>query len=263
VTTDPLAEPRRVAFAGDWHANDRWAANAIRHAAEHDADVIVHLGDYGYTFTALFRRNIERHLAQHRLRLLFIDGNHDDHDLLGRWPLADNGLRRITDKAWHLPRGFRWTWGGIRFLALGGAHSVDRPYRVPGRSWWRGETLSADDINRACNAGPADVLISHDCPSGVVIPGIDDRTTPPPFPSLEIMRANEHRQLLRQVVDAVQPRAIWHGHYHVNYRQTVDLGYGPVQVTGLDCDETTRDRNVRVVDLAGLATAIAADRSAA
>ncbi len=42
---DPLAEPSRIAFAGDWHENASWAASAIAYAKDHGADVIVHLGD--------------------------------------------------------------------------------------------------------------------------------------------------------------------------------------------------------------------------
>lgn len=28
-----------------------------------------------------------------------------------------------------------------------------------------------------------------------------------------------------------------HGHLHMAYQRVCDLGYGPVEVTGLDCDE--------------------------
>ena len=61
--------------------------------------------------------------------------------------------------------------------------------------------------------------------------------------------ANAHRARLRTVVDAVRPKALWHGHFHRRYSAEADLGYGPVAVHGLDCDGSTMDTNVAVVAL--------------
>ncbi len=250
---DPLATPRRIAFAGDWHANTSWAESAIQYAADQSADTIVHVGDFGYDFPASFLRRVTKTLHRTGLHLWFVDGNHEDFDLLRRYPVRDTGLREVTDRIWHIPRGHRWTWGGVRFLGCGGAHSVDRIWREPGTSWWWQEAITDDDVARCVDGGAADVLISHDCPAGVVIPGIDDRKEPPPFPPLEIVRANEHRDVLRRVVAGCRPAAVIHGHYHVAYEQTADLGYGSVRFIGLDCDGTALNRNVRVFDVDDLA----------
>lgn len=249
MTVDPLAEPSRIAFAGDWHENASWAESAIAHAKDQGADVIVHLGDFGYHFSRPFLRRVSTALAHAQIPLLFVDGNHEHHRRLLAYPIGSDGLREITGGVWHLPRGFRWTWADVRFLALGGAYSVDRPWRRPGLEWWPEEAITEDQAAHATAGGPADVLIAHDCPHGVDIPGLQ----PDLFPPLEILRAEEHRQVLRRVVDVVQPRMIWHGHYHQDYEQTAEFGYGPVHVAGLDCDGTTLSSNVRVVDLADLA----------
>jgi len=245
--TEPLATPARIVFAGDWHMNATWAVAAIRHAAEGRADVMVHVGDFGYTFDGRFMRRLDAALQAAGLPLLFVDGNHEDFDSLLRWPIRPNGLRQLTDHVWHLPRGFRWTWGGVRLLAVGGAHSVDRQWRSPGTSWWPEETLTGDDVARAVAGGPVDVLVAHDCPAGVDIPGL--AATSHLWPAEELALADEHRQRLRTVVDAARPRAVFHGHYHRRYSTTADLGYGPVAVVGLDCDGTTFDRNLTFVDL--------------
>lgn len=249
-TSDPLAEPARIAFAGDWHANAWWAERAIADARTRYADVVVHLGDFGYLFTDQFLGRVSAALAEAELDLLFVDGNHENHPKLLRYPIGANGLRRVAQRVWHLPRGFRWQWAGVRFLALGGAHSVDRPHRVPGVSWWKEETITPEQARHAIDGGAADVLVSHDCPAGVPIPGLDDGTL---FPWAEIMRSDEHRGVLRDVAQAVRPRLIWHGHYHRRYDATADFGYGPVRVCGLDCDGTRMEENVQVVALADIA----------
>jgi hypothetical protein len=95
--------------------------------------------------------------------------------------------------------------------------------------------------------GPADVLVSHDCPSGVDIPGLSASASL--WPAEELVAAEAHRARLRTVVDAVRPRAVWHGHFHQRYSTVAELGYGPVAVHGLDCDGSTLDKNVSIVAL--------------
>jgi hypothetical protein len=244
---DPLATPGRIAFAGDWHANTRWGIAAIQYAAERAADVIVHLGDFGYEYRAAFLDGLDRALTRTGLRLLFVDGNHEDFPTLLRYPVRTNGLRQVTSRIWHLPRGFRWAWGGISWLALGGAHSVDRPWREPGTSWWREETITDVDMQRATTGGAVDVMVSHDCPAGVPIPGLAESSHL--WPAEELVAADAHRVRMRTVAQAVRARSIWHGHFHRRYTATADLGYGPVAVHGMDCDGSTLDGNVQVLGL--------------
>lgn len=242
---DPLETPDRIAVAGDWHMNTEYAEAAIKYAIDGGADVILHAGDFGWMFERSFLRHVCAALAVDDTRLLFVDGNHEHHDRLAGWPVADNGLRQVYNRIFHLPRGFRWTWDEVRFLALGGAHSVDRDRRLAYLSWWPQETLSAGDVVRSLRDGLADVMLTHDCPAGVDIPGLQ----PELFSKAEILRAEAHRRLLRNVVDEVQPLRIFHGHYHVSYQQTVDLGWGPLRVTGLDCNGAELADNVHLIDL--------------
>ena len=114
-------------------------------------------------------------------------------------------------------------------------------------SWWREETVTEADLNRAVAGGPADVLVAHDCPAGVEIPGLAE--TAHLWPAEELVAAEAHRRRLRSVVDLVRPSTVWHGHFHRRYSATTNLGYGPVSVHGLDCDESTLDSNVTVVAL--------------
>lgn len=247
---NPLTEPDRVAFAGDWHADARWAKRAIAQAATRGANTLVHLGDFGYKFHPLYLFEVSHALEAAQMPLLFVDGNHEDHVWLGRHKLARNGLRQLSEWIWHVPRGFRWRWHGLEFAGLGGAHSVDGIWRrQSGHMWHKEERITEAQATQVKGGGLCDVLISHDCPAGVSIPGLH----PDDFPMIEILRAEEHRALLREVVDVIKPRAIWHGHYHVRYRQTPNFGYGPVAVTGLDANGTSMPENLNIVDLRDLA----------
>lgn len=255
MATNPLTQPDRIAIAGDWHGDIAWACQAIWNAQERGANVIMHLGDFGYEFRPHFLTRLDQALSIAGIPLMFIDGNHDDHQWLARQRVGRNGLRQITDWMWHVPRGFRWKWGGLKFCGLGGAHSVDGIWRRQGGLMWQPEErITETQATLVKGGGWCDVLLAHDCPAGVDIPGLH----PDDFPQIEILRAEEHRQLLREIVGWIRPRAIWHGHYHVRHEQFVNLGYGRVKVTGLAENGTSLPENLQVIDLADLAAGLGA-----
>jgi hypothetical protein len=247
MAPNPLAEPDRIAFAGDWDSNSRYAVACVGHAAERDVQAFVHVGDFTLDLRARFIDDLTAALRRAGISLLYVDGNHDDHGLLAGLPTQPNGLRQISDWIWHIPRGFRWQWAGLTWLGCGGAHSVDRQRREAGVSWWPEEAITAEDVARCVEGGPADVLVSHDCPTGVAIPGLEG---PSPFPAEEIALAEVHRGVLRQVVNGTQPRLTVHGHYHRRYWAETDLGYGRVTVQGLGMDGTDFDENLWIADTA-------------
>ncbi|WP_067538844.1 metallophosphoesterase family protein [Nocardia crassostreae] len=246
--------PRRLAFAGDWHANPWHSVRAVEWAAEQQVEVILHVGDYGYDFNPGFMARVQYALEQAGLVLGFVPGNHEDYNYLDRREQT-YGCTAIAlrPNIYYLPRGYRWTWSGVRFLAMGGAHSVDRPWREPGKSWWARELITAPEAELAVGGGPADVMLCHDVPAGVPIPAIDGN--PHGFPEAEIRAAHQHQELLRAIVDEVRPRHLYAGHYHTRHSAVLDgVGYRTA-VTILDDDSSPLSDNLVVVDLRELARA--------
>ena len=83
------------------------------------------------------------------------------------------------------------------------------------------------------------MMLTHDAPTGVDVPGLPPASTWEPE---EIDRADRHRRLLREVVDAVQPERLVHGHFHSRYDAELRLGSGQaVAVTGLANEWTGSD----------------------
>lgn len=245
-----MREHRRIAFAGDWHANTPWAHKMIEYAKEHEADAIVQLGDFGWNFARFFVSTMQGMLRRANLPCYFVDGNHEEFPKLLAFPLQPDGLRKISANLFHLPRGHRFTWDGLRFLACGGAVSVDRHRRIEGRSWWRQETISEQDMAVCEDGGQCDVLLAHDCPAGVDIP--DLHKTEHYFPADLIRESETHRTRLLAIAAATRPKLVFHGHYDRAYVAHTDLGWGPVRVQGLDKDETTRRDNMTFYDIGQL-----------
>ncbi|MFD3594309.1 metallophosphoesterase [Nocardia sp. NPDC058640] len=245
--------PTRVMIAGDWHGNSYHAVDAITHAAEQGVEAILHVGDFGYRFAPTFLAKVQRALEDTRLALGFVPGNHDSYLYLDLRE-QEHGVTAIPlrPNLFYLPRTYRWTWSGVSFLALGGAHSVDRLWRARGE-WWARETIGAGEAFTAANGGHADVMICHDVPDGVRIPCIEGN--PHGFPESEIVAAQRHREQLRRVVDVVQPAHLFAGHYHCRLDTTLDGDDYQTVVHILDMDGGRMSDNVMVVDLAGLGTA--------
>lgn len=245
-----LVAPARIAIAGDWHADADYGVSAIEHAAKRDATALIHLGDFGYNFTDDYLNSLDDTLRRQGVVLGFVDGNHENFNRLLSWPVAADGLRHLRDRIVHLPRGFRWRWGQTRCLAVGGAYSIDRFLRSPGKSWWPEETITPLQARDIIDAGPADVMFCHDCPVGIDVPGAAvDRFG---FPEEELRRSDEHQARLRSIVDVVRPARLWHGHFHHRYQSILyGDGYRTV-VDGLGKNGDPIDNNMVVVNLPDL-----------
>jgi hypothetical protein len=104
--------------------------------------------------------------------ILFIDGNHDNYDMLREYPVTIwNGgkIHKISPHIFHLMRGQIFNICSKCFLTLGGANSLDLETKKEGKTWWKEERISEQDINETLkNLKPVnnsvDYVITHTCP---------------------------------------------------------------------------------------------------
>lgn len=248
----PFEEPARVAFSGDWHMNAARVEHVLFHAANDGADVVLQLGDFGVwsgDSGEQFRSFVNRTAARLNLPVVFVDGNHEDFDLLESIPVDASGVRALGTHLFHAPRNLRWTWGDLEFCAFGGATSLDRPQRVQGVSWWPQEEQTKEDLTGLAAAGRCDILLSHDCPAGVPVPGIVHRRATGFWPLDELERAWQHRERFAAAVAEVEPTHLFHGHFHKYHRSVVECFGGRTTVIGLGSDNSDRDELTVVYDL--------------
>jgi Icc-related predicted phosphoesterase len=227
----------KVAFCGDWHANDS-VVSQIAMLGEKGFKLIIHCGDLGIWHTSAYLAlgdlglseyiiGIEKELADSDMNMITLLGNHESYSYLDElWVAAGDPAKKnplqITPHLCVLPRVHRFELNGIRFLALGGANSIDRWYRTEGISWWPQEQISDSDVRRAVEGGFADVMITHDSPRPPYCsPGVERILTNPSHWSSEALHyANFSSMQVDRAVARVRPRLILHGHYHVSSRKT-------------------------------------------
>jgi len=226
-----------ILLAGDWHGSISQAAKVIDHAAEHDVEVIFHLGDFGIWYNDKpYLNKLENRLRTHGITLYFVDGNHEDFKRLYAKPIGEDGTRRVRDNIFHLPRGLRFEINGISYLALGGAASIDRKFRVVDRSYWEEELITDEDVEKSIAGGKVDVMLCHDSPASAPNTVTDNvmgqMRAQLSFGPENLLLCAWNRNQLDRVVQAVKPDYLFHGHYHAPMRGVIEST--GTQVIGLD-----------------------------
>lgn len=151
------------------------------------------LGDFG-----LFGPDLRTHFRRghHRFArpVAFIEGNHED------FRAFDQLVREYADVITHLQRGTVHVFGAWRWLCIGGARYMDS-WSTPS-----GSEIGAADI-AACLAHPpgsVDVVISHDCPTGIGVDSTADFAHLGPPGVADLARVAAH----------LRPRWWFFGHHH-------------------------------------------------
>jgi Icc-related predicted phosphoesterase len=216
-----------IGVAGDWHGNTEWAQQALDLFAATGITHIFHLGDFGIWpghDGASFVRKVIARLKRHNQTLYVTPGNHEDYPRILARPVDVDGTIHYTDPRLKLlPRGVRGSIKGVSFVSLGGANSIDYKNRREGVSWWPQESITLGDVYRTAAGGAATLMFCHDAPAGVPI-GTLRKSAESGWDPEELAYSNAGRQMLRQAVDAVQPRVLFHGHFHCYQDVTADLG---------------------------------------
>lgn len=243
--TTTTTESTPVAFAGDWHGNTEWAERCLNYLDEQaDVKTLIHLGDFGFMSNIAAYLDAVHHRAQEaNINIFVVPGNHEDYNWIESQSNDDNGLIHITNRIHAYPRGHRFHINGVTFCAVGGAVSVDKRHRTTGKSWWPQEELTDSETETICRQGPVDVLLTHDAPYGANTPKLPQEDFIRCVGAHIAEQSEEHQRRVRKICNALQPRLLIHGHYHVRYSDDhiwkTDQGQEyAIKIEGLDCDET-------------------------
>jgi predicted phosphodiesterase len=240
-----LPQLTTVAVLGDWHGNPTWAKRMIRTLVETERpDLLLHVGDFGFwpednpeSYQRDYLAMLEEELAAAGVELWFIDGNHEHFPYLYSFPVQKDGRRRISAHLYHLPRGFGALLGGKKFVALGGAYSIDREHRVEGVTWFEEELITEADLALALAQETADVLLTHEAP----------RLPHSNFTKTDAISA-EQRDRVAKAMSVLEPAYLVHGHHHIAYQESLLT----TEVIGLSCDNRAVDSNYIIFDIPGI-----------
>ena len=199
-------------------------------------DYVIILGDFGLVWDdSAMEHSCLDWLENKSWTTLFIDGNHENYDLLNKFPIEEWGggrVQKIRSSVIHLLRGEVYDIGGYKFLAMGGARSHDiqdgilevgdprikiwkkddfKLFRINHISWWEEEIPNEEERknalkNLAENDYKVDYILTHEAPSSDVI--LMDHL---------LYHPDEYsRWLEMEIRQKVKYKKWFFGHYHLN-----------------------------------------------
>lgn len=207
------------------HFDDWQIAPAFSHLSKEDTVIVC--GDFGYIWTGsqdeeAFLDALSRKIP---FKLLFVDGNHENFDLLYQYPEMNwcgGRIHYVRQNVYHLMRGEIFEIDGFKVFALGGAASTDTMYRVPGVSWWPQEVPTYGEIEHARanlkkHDNCVDLIVTH-----AVRVEIARRYRGTNYK--ETFSDHAFTDFLEEIAVNVEHKAWVHGHYHVNQRLDHPIG---------------------------------------
>lgn len=201
-----------IFVVGDIHGQFEALQRINRFASP--GDTIIQVGDFS---TSEYTKMIWEQLYPRVVcRVLYIDGNHENFDIIDTWP--KDGLYEVANGLFYVPRGTVMEIEGLRIGFLGGAESVDRYRRNKegeDKTWWHQESILQEDVDRLVqNAGglDLDVLITH-CPPNSAKMGF--------FPKLDTESwdlpsnwTDQSCELVDVAMVLTNPKKVFCGHMH-------------------------------------------------
>jgi hypothetical protein len=207
----------KVYITGDVHCpNDVHKLNAGNFPEQRTMtrdDVVIVAGDFGLVWhdDKTYHHWLDW-FASRKYTLMWIDGNHENHDWLAEFPVAERfggQVHVIAHNVLHMMRGEVFTINGKTWFAFGGAMSIDRHMRTPGQSWWPSELPSVAECNHGMEVldrvnWQVDHVVTHTAPGAV----LDSM-----FPNY-VRVTDPTERYLSAVHEQLKFKHWWFGHWH-------------------------------------------------
>ena len=166
-----------IYVTGDTHGDFADTMHRFYTTGVKEGDTVMICGDFGFVWRIGSENEAHlKELTKEKYTMLFIDGNHENFDLLETYPVVDycgGKAHKIADNIYHLMRGQVFEISGKKFFTFGGAYSIDKYMRTAGYSWWEQERPPPADYDEASKnlekAGyKVDYVLTHTIPESMI-----------------------------------------------------------------------------------------------
>lgn len=183
-------------------------------------DYLFICGDFGLVWNNSFmEKRQRRYLASKKYTVCFIDGNHENFNMLNDYPVEmwNDGKVHIIErdkdnkpKVIHLMRGQLYTIGGKKIFSFGGAFSIDREKRIKDLSWWEQEIPTEIEMieglsNLERHNFQCDYIITHTLPEEIM---------------KNFYKINDEERKFNKFLDIIKKNVnykhFWCGHLHLD-----------------------------------------------
>ena len=139
-------------------------------------DYLIILGDAGILWDdGAQDQYVQQTLRDLPVTTLWLDGNHENFDLIDQYPedvWHGGRVQFIDEHIIHLMRGQVYDIGGKTFFVFGGGNSIDKGSRTPRVSWWPEEMPGYEEYEEGHRnlekvGNRVDYILTHTCPESI------------------------------------------------------------------------------------------------
>ncbi len=133
-------------------------------------DTLIICGDFGFLWEGTQEeQDAVKRLEEKPYTILFVDGSHENFDLLEQYPVveyAGGQTHQLAANVYHLMRGQIFSIEGKTFFAFGGGESEEKQFYIEAEKWWPREMPTIqemeDGVRRLYKMNlQVDYLITH------------------------------------------------------------------------------------------------------
>ena len=159
-------------ITGDTHGDlNRFQQKEIRKLRQ--GDFLIICGDFGFVWDGSAKeKKTLKWLQKRKYTILFLDGKHENYDLLREYPICEafgGKVQSLGGNLYHLLRGEIYELDGKRIFAFGGGESSEKEFRREQDCFWDDEMPTGAEmknavaiLNRANRK--VDYIITHEGP---------------------------------------------------------------------------------------------------
>ncbi len=193
----------KILVVGDIHGNFGKLNSLIN---KQKPDILFLLGDVAIFWNG---KNYMDEIKTGNTKVYFLMGNHSDHDYAEEH-YGRNFIEpiEITKNIYYCGIGSSLQVENKTILFAGGADSIDKQFRLPGRTWFQQEYFNNKDYNFIMNNyanQKIDIIMSHSCPASMayhLITFRNEKYNDPSYAGLE------------ELLDYFHPKKWYFGHFH-------------------------------------------------
>lgn len=164
-----------IYVTGDTHGDlSRFKDPALKKLGR--GDILIICGDFGFIWNGSKReKSVLRKLSEKEYTIAFLDGCHENFDILDSIPVSEwcgGKAQVIAPNLIHLMRGQVYDIQDKRIFTFGGGHSQDFDFRRDSSNWWEREQPSHEEILEAIRnldekSNEVDYIITHEPPASL------------------------------------------------------------------------------------------------
>lgn len=165
-----------IYVTGDMHGDYKIFRQPVFKKNLKKNDTLLICGDFGFVWNGDHseKATLDK-LSKKPYTICFVDGTHENFDLLARYPVVDfagSKAQRIRSNIYHLMRGEIYEIEGEKIFTMGGGESPDIDIRFENDTWSKAEIPNSEELLKGVESlervnFEVDFIITHEPPQKI------------------------------------------------------------------------------------------------